>query len=108
MNRETKIIKKSSDLLNMWRKSDDSARPGRFQITSLPGNNLPVLNALSSGNRAGNLVLISRAQYCSTPARLWPREYSDRKSTRLNSSHVKISYAVFCLKKKRNYFTRYI
>src|SRR5690625_6068102 len=27
---------------------------------------------------------------------------SDRKSTRLNSSHVAISYAVFCLKKKRN------
>src|SRR5207342_3845315 len=25
----------------------------------------------------------------------------DRKSTRLNSSHVKISYAVFCLKKKK-------
>src|SRR5690349_23406134 len=27
----------------------------------------------------------------------------DRKSTRLNSSHVEISYAVFCLKKKRTY-----
>src|SRR5699024_12100360 len=27
----------------------------------------------------------------------------DRKSTRLNSSHVSISYAVFCLKKKRHY-----
>src|SRR5690606_11278479 len=27
-------------------------------------------------------------------------KYGDRKSTRLNSSHVKISYAVFCLKKK--------
>src|SRR5690625_1603251 len=27
-------------------------------------------------------------------------EYGDRKSTRLNSSHVAISYAVFCLKKK--------
>src|SRR6266511_5271745 len=27
----------------------------------------------------------------------------DRKSTRLNSSHVKISYAVFCLKKKKKY-----
>src|SRR5215471_20633168 len=26
----------------------------------------------------------------------------DRKSTRLNSSHVEISYAVFCLKKKKN------
>src|SRR5690606_40025790 len=28
------------------------------------------------------------------------KAYEDRKSTRLNSSHVKISYAVFCLKKK--------
>src|SRR5204863_7705474 len=28
----------------------------------------------------------------------WPQ--TDRKSTRLNSSHVEISYAVFCLKKK--------
>src|SRR5690554_7620802 len=27
----------------------------------------------------------------------------DRKSTRLNSSHVRISYAVFCLKKKKKY-----
>src|SRR5690606_39459968 len=27
---------------------------------------------------------------------------TDRKSTRLNSSHVKISYAVFCLKKKKS------
>src|SRR5690606_40282813 len=29
------------------------------------------------------------------------RYFRDRKSTRLNSSHVKISYAVFCLKKKK-------
>src|SRR5690606_41661950 len=29
------------------------------------------------------------------------RQEADRKSTRLNSSHVKISYAVFCLKKKK-------
>src|SRR5256885_13037583 len=29
-------------------------------------------------------------------------EQSDRKSTRLNSSHLVISYAVFCLKKKKN------
>src|SRR5690606_40566494 len=33
--------------------------------------------------------------------RAYPEE--DRKSTRLNSSHVKISYAVFCLKKKRRW-----
>src|SRR5215204_7365035 len=30
-------------------------------------------------------------------------EVRDRKSTRLNSSHTVISYAVFCLKKKKNY-----
>src|SRR6266576_2037992 len=37
-----------------------------------------------------------RARGRGTPRR------SDRKSTRLNSSHVEISYAVFCLKKKKN------
>src|SRR5258707_4787349 len=31
----------------------------------------------------------------------------DRKSTRLNSSHANISYAVFCLKKKKNIDTLY-
>src|SRR5690606_40970143 len=34
--------------------------------------------------------------------RLFNRQGVDRKSTRLNSSHVKISYAVFCLKKKKH------
>src|SRR5262245_66429444 len=36
----------------------------------------------------------------------WPSgdddPFADRKSTRLNSSHLGISYAVFCLKKKKN------
>src|SRR5690349_22549305 len=32
-----------------------------------------------------------------------PVRLPDRKSTRLNSSHVEISYAVFCLKKKKEY-----
>src|SRR5215469_17375624 len=31
----------------------------------------------------------------------------DRKSTRLNSSHVEISYAVFCLKKKKSNYSTY-
>src|SRR5215467_8926797 len=39
---------------------------------------------------------------CSTPP---PTGKADRKSTRLNSSHLVISYAVFCLKKKNNYST---
>src|SRR5256885_12961892 len=53
----------------------------------------------------------------SSPHRSWPasgpggtrgtghRPRRDRKSTRLNSSHLVISYAVFCLKKKKKTFT---
>src|SRR2546430_10504140 len=36
------------------------------------------------------------------PDRYLPTVHGDRKSTRLNSSHSQISYAVFCLKKKNN------
>src|SRR2546430_7734343 len=35
-----------------------------------------------------------------------PPPAADRKSTRLNSSHSQISYAVFCLKKKKSILTR--
>src|SRR5438552_8661289 len=35
-----------------------------------------------------------------------PEPRPDRKSTRLNSSHQIISYAVFCLKKKKSYYSR--
>src|SRR5690606_41944034 len=58
------------------------------------------------GTDHGTLVLTTR----SVPIRMDPHLHAeavhcpltriDRKSTRLNSSHVKISYAVFCLKKK--------
>src|SRR2546421_1143987 len=40
-----------------------------------------------------------------TSALLAERERRDRKSTRLNSSHDQISYAVFCLKKKNDITT---
>src|SRR5256885_9781735 len=38
---------------------------------------------------------------CLLPRDQCPRNFRDRKSTRLNSSHLVISYAVFCLKKKK-------
>src|SRR5689334_7826836 len=43
------------------------------------------------------------AQFTSTGVVNWavPARFEDRKSTRLNSSHSSISYAVFCLKKKK-------
>src|SRR3989442_4923188 len=43
---------------------------------------------------------------CITPSQCVScRRHRDRKSTRLNSSHVRISYAVFCLKKKNKVYT---
>src|SRR3712207_8420104 len=41
------------------------------------------------------------------PVRIRPGWYLDRKSTRLNSSHANISYAVFCLKKKKKSYCSY-
>src|SRR2546421_5759049 len=53
-------------------------------------------------------TVASRRTYCCCSSTLpwsrWaasPRGRTDRKSTRLNSSHDQISYAVFCLKKKK-------
>src|SRR5687768_17823495 len=54
--------------------------------------------------RAGGVALVG---WCPGGRRaaarpwFWQREVRDRKSTRLNSSHGYISYAVFCLKKKK-------
>src|SRR5438876_2799746 len=50
--------------------------------------------------------LVERLRSGFSPARDWPQLVhcatdGDRKSTRLNSSHPSISYAVFCLKKKK-------
>src|SRR5690606_23122611 len=48
--------------------------------------------------------IVARMTLIQADARQWLAQGSDlvdRKSTRLNSSHVKISYAVFCLKKKK-------
>src|SRR5258707_4775476 len=39
--------------------------------------------------------------HCGRPESAAAARFSDRKSTRLNSSHANISYAVFCLKKKK-------
>src|SRR2546427_7663852 len=41
------------------------------------------------------------AELCPGATRTGGRTVTDRKSTRLNSSHSQISYAVFCLKKKK-------
>src|SRR5262245_66543469 len=62
--------------------SDRARRPGAGRAPLDGGRRL----------RAGGGGLADRRQACER----------DRKSTRLNSSHLGISYAVFCLKKKRH------
>src|SRR5438874_11556399 len=49
-----------------------------------------------------SVMSLPRGRYKTVWTRLSKSE-EDRKSTRLNSSHVEISYAVFCLKKKKNH-----
>src|SRR3712207_9084948 len=54
----------------------------------------------------GEELVVDRLQpellaQCLAPCRLEGLQVKDRKSTRLNSSHANISYAVFCLKKKK-------
>src|SRR5699024_12366506 len=63
----------------------------------------------SSRHRMGARLFCCRGRYCHRPAMaglLRLRFHRDRKSTRLNSSHVSISYAVFCLKKKNTILMR--
>src|SRR5690606_41879293 len=89
--------RRSSDLI-LTAKRTKPAVPfaGRYRIIDF---------ALSNCVNSGFFDVMILAQY--RPHSLiehigagGPWDLKDRKSTRLNSSHVKISYAVFCLKKK--------
>src|SRR5256885_3764602 len=61
---------------------------------------LSLHDALPIWAKIGAKVILSRVP---APYGVWRRLgiFRDRKSTRLNSSHLVISYAVFCLKKKK-------
>src|SRR3712207_7122863 len=61
--------------------------------------------------RRSNLGLVLRHLRDAGPrsrARIAQETGLDRKSTRLNSSHANISYAVFCLKKKKDHETHFL
>src|SRR5687768_17852230 len=60
------------------------------------------LMATAYGSRVWKLQWIGSANGMPCRERAVPVRVTDRKSTRLNSSHGYISYAVFCLKKKKN------
>src|SRR3989442_9836326 len=70
------------------------ASRGPFELLVLPREHRSIFEQSTAHEVRGlaDAVLCSKIERCSR----------DRKSTRLNSSHVRISYAVFCLQKKKN------
>src|SRR5438874_5165455 len=79
-----------------------SAQAGEW--TGLPGAQLLALARGAAPESSGTCPELDRllaALRADAGARAALEADADRKSTRLNSSHVEISYAVFCLKKKK-------
>src|SRR5947207_12383762 len=74
-------------------------KPSDFR--SLPPNRL-LLRVVRAGPTPANDGRVRRFPFLASLAALGQQ---DRKSTRLNSSHTVISYAVFCLKKKIKEYT---
>src|SRR5256886_12589578 len=73
------------------------------------GRCIPESSGHGGGCRGGEAEesAVARLAHRSQPQARWPAHASeDRKSTRLNSSHSQISYAVFCLKKKKVRYAR--
>src|SRR5437899_3713549 len=62
-----------------------------------PGTHFPVVRRSAMSHAQRRWLRIARR----LAATQWQTSGRDRKSTRLNSSHLGISYAVFCLKKKK-------
>src|SRR2546427_4075973 len=58
-------------------------------------------NVLYRNNGDGTFTDVTRGSGVEEPRMSTAAVFADRKSTRLNSSHSQISYAVFCLKKKK-------
>src|SRR5690349_23696418 len=80
------------------RRSSDLREP-RWSVTRI-GWRPADLPQERGDERARKALPPPRLDEAAQEQEIAPREL-DRKSTRLNSSHVEISYAVFCLKKKK-------
>src|SRR3712207_7209929 len=79
-------------------RSDDGGSSGRLrrELGAVPPGDLRMALAALAGDD----------DWGRTWARLLQHRFGDRKSTRLNSSHANISYAVFCLKKKKKTYNK--
>src|SRR5256885_4587510 len=71
-----------------------------YKVTGVQTCALPIY-ALADVRDIRQIVLADDIARLNKAADRWTDRVSDRKSTRLNSSHLVISYAVFCLKKNK-------
>src|SRR5690606_42000248 len=81
------------------RRSSDlsTGKPARGPVDIIDSKPFSIAGKNSFGTLPPTTVEVNlKPEFCS------PGRMRDRKSTRLNSSHVKNSYAVFCLKKKNH------
>src|SRR5207249_7781354 len=81
------------------RSSDLGPRPNARMMSTAAA----ISSASANGDASPMMSMLSWKCSRSRPrcCRSYRNSWGDRKSTRLNSSHVSISYAVFCLKKKK-------
>src|SRR5690554_7244801 len=86
------------------RSSDLTGRAATFRSRSARGRQATPWSCRCARNaRASVLRGYPSRRPCRSTVASRRRSPLDRKSTRLNSSHVRISYAVFCLKKKKTH-----
>src|SRR5688572_32035210 len=79
-------------------------RPPRstlFPYTTLFRSCTGISRTAEGGGRTAHEVAVAQVEQHIADHRRRDAHQQDRKSTRLNSSHSQISYAVFCLKKKK-------
>src|SRR5207253_8074996 len=85
----------------LFRSISPLCRRTEIRLPLLRKHSLILISALRGRNRTNTPAILAPIVDLWRPNRL-NYVLRDRKSTRLNSSHVAISYAVFCLKKKKN------
>src|SRR5699024_12138031 len=97
MDLDEMIQKKQETVNTMNYKGRDTMREGKLVRDNIP-------DIIRADGKTPVTRILDQEEYLNELDRKLQEEVAeyqaDRKSTRLNSSHVSISYAVFCLKKK--------
>src|SRR5699024_11983075 len=101
-NASTQFFANPSSIHQLGGRTETLLTRAREQAAELLGINKREIVFTSGGTEGNNLAIKGIAlEHQNRGKHIITSQTEDRKSTRLNSSHVSISYAVFCLKKKK-------